>query len=121
MRGRREEINVVLNHIDRYMPHCLYGVCVKQHVPPPADRPDLPDRLDRPDLIVGIHDRDQTGIIPQCRFDFLRPDDAVPVHVQQGDVKAFLAEPFQRVQYGMMFEGRGDDVHLPVLPAQRRR
>ena len=115
MGGGGQHVDVVVRHIDREVSDGLDRVRVEEDLLFAADRADLPDGLDRADLIIREHDGHETGIFPDGSRDLLRKDDPVFMDVQEGDVEAFFSQLFQRVQHCVMFKGSGDDVHLPLL------
>ena len=79
-----------------------------------ANITDFGNRLDRSDLIIGIHDRHQTGIRPD-RFRYLfRFYDPVPSNIKQSDLKAFVFQRFECMQNRMVFKCCGDDVFFTV-------
>ena len=53
---------MILIHIDRLVAECLNCVCVEDDPVLMGDLTDLPDRLDRSDLVVCKHYRDQDRI-----------------------------------------------------------
>ncbi len=116
--GEGQHVNVVLFHINRQMSHRLHSVRVKQHPFLPADRADLPHGLDGADLVVGEHDGHQAGILPNGGLQLLQPHQPVLVDRQVGYLKPLLLQLFQRVEYGMVFNGIGNDMLLPLFCPQ---
>ena len=55
MCGEREHINVIACDIDRDMTHRLNGISVEDDSLVTAYLTDFTDRLNRSDLVVGIH------------------------------------------------------------------
>ena len=119
MGGCGKKIHLIRFHVDRNMSDRLDRVSMEKNAVFPADGADLPDRLDGSDLIVGIHDADQASIIPDSSFDFVRMDDSVLMHIQQGNCEAFLFQLLQGMQHRVMFKSGGNDMHLPVFPTRR--
>ena len=70
---------------------------------------DLGDRLDRADLVVGEHDRDQDRLVVECRLELVGIDPAVAVDRQLDDLEAELLEVAQRVADRVVLDRRGDD------------
>ena len=58
------------------------------------------DRLDGADLVVGMHDRDQRRIRPQCRSHGLRVDDGLRIHRHHGDIPTIRAQAQHRLHEG---------------------
>ncbi len=72
-------------------------------------RDDLGDRLDRADLVVGEHDRDQDRLVVERRLELVGVDPAVAVHRQLDDLEPELLEVAQRVADGVMLDRRRHD------------
>ena len=102
------------------MPCRLHGVRVKQDAPRAADRADLGNGLDRADLVVGVHDRHKTGVVPNGVCDLLGQDDAVFTDGKQRDLKPLPLQLFECVQDRVMLERGGDDVHFSLPLAEPR-
>jgi len=93
----------------------LDGIDVEQEaLARPHARGDLGDRLDRADLVVGEHDRDQDRLVVEGRLELVRVDPAVAIHRQLDDLEAELLEVAERVAHGVMLDRRGHD---PVAAA----
>ena len=103
----------VFPDIYRDMPDGLDSIGVKQYISLPADRSDLPDRLNGTDLIIGIHDGYQTGILPDRFLHLGRKNDSIFMNIKQGDIKALFFQLIQSVQNRMMFKGSGYDMPFP--------
>ena len=67
------------------------------------------DRLERADLVVGEHDRDQDRPVGEGRFDVVGVDPAVAVDRQLDDLEAELLEVAERVPDGVVLDGAGHD------------
>ena len=89
------------------------------------DRGELGDRLDRADLVVGPHQRDESGlggVLLELRAQVGGRDDAVGVDREQDELGAgLLGQPLRGVEDGVMFDRRGDDpatagVGVPLCP-----
>ena len=70
---------------------------------------DLGDRLDRADLVVGEHDRDQDRLVVERRLELVGIDPAVAVDRQLDDLEAELLEVAQRVADRVVLDRRGHD------------
>ena len=62
--GKRQQVDVLRLHVDRQVPRRLYCIGMEQDAPLPAHRTDLGDGQDGANLIVGIHDGHQGGVLP---------------------------------------------------------
>ena len=58
-----QEIDVELIRRKREMAEGLDGVGMETDAPLAGEPADLGDRLDRPDLVVGVHDGDENGLV----------------------------------------------------------
>ena len=94
---------------------------MEKHIPAATDGTDLADRLDSADLIVGVHNCYEACVIADCCLHFLRPDNSVLMDVKKSDIKSFLLQLFESVQYCMVLDCRGNDVHLSLFPSQLGR
>ncbi len=81
---------------------------------------DLGDRLDRADLVVGEHDRDQDRLVVERRLELVGIDPAVAVDRQLDDLEAELLEVAQRVADRVVLDRRGDDP-VAAAPCRPRR
>ncbi len=77
--------------------------------------PDLVDRLDRADLVVSKHDRDQNRVVADRRLYIVEPDDPIFVNRQIGYRKSLLFKIFADTLDGRMLDRGCDDVAVPVL------
>jgi hypothetical protein len=73
------------------------------------DRGQFRDGLDRPDLVVGMHDRDQRRVVPDRLAQRGRLDDAALGGVQPRDLPAASLERLRGVQHRFVLEARGDE------------
>ena len=80
-----------------------------------GDLPDLFDRLDGADLIVGKHHRDQNGLRTDSRFQLIQLHYSVLVHIHISHFKPVLLQKLGRVKNGMVLDLRGDDV-IALVP-----
>ena len=107
-----KHVDVLRLDVDRHVAHGLHGVGVEEHAVFLADRADLRNRLNRADLVVCIHDRDERGLLGDRGLELLGHDDAVLMHVEIGDREALLFKRRAGVQHGVVLELARDDVCL---------
>ena len=72
-------------------------------------RGDLGDRLDRADLVVGEHDRDEDRLVVEGRLELVGVDAAVAVDRQLDDLEPELLEVAQGVADRVVLDRRGHD------------
>ena len=113
--GERQHVNILGLHVNVQVARRLHRVGVEQHALLPAHRADLRNGQNGADLVVGVHDGDKAGVLPDGVSHLLSGDGAGGTHVQQLHVEALFFQLLQGVQDGVMLEGGGDDV-LPALP-----
>jgi hypothetical protein len=77
------------------------------------DLRDLHDRLDRADLVVGVHDRDQPRVIADGVRNLPRIDQRVLIHADHGQVVALFLQVLAGVQHRVMLDRGGD--HVPAI------
>ena len=98
----------------------LDGVDMEQEpAPRPDDRRDLGDRLDRADLVVREHDRDEDRAVGDRALDVLGVDAPVAVDRDLDDLEAELLEVLERVADGVVLDGRRHDA-VSARPAGPR-
>ncbi len=120
VRGQRHQVRAERGHVEREPWCCLDGVDMKQQSAPCVhDLRDLGHRLDRADLVVAEHDRDQHRAIGQRLVDVGRVHAPVPINGHLDDLEPELLEMRQRVTDGMMLDRRGDDPVSPGPPRPR--
>ena len=75
------------------------------------------DRLDGADLVVGVHDADERGVVGDGVLEVLEVDEALAVDGEVGDAEAFLLEALGLVEDGVVLDGGRDDVLAAALAA----
>ena len=83
-------------------------------------RCDLGDRLERPDLVVGEHDRDQDRPVVERGLELVGVDPPITVDRQLDDLEPELLEITQRVPDRVMLDSRGHDAVPARLAGPRR-
>ncbi len=106
----REEVHTEVVNPRRDLPGALRGVGVHEHAGRAGDGSDLLDGLDRPDLVVGVHDADEDGARGDGAADGLGIDSSLAVHADDRDLRAQPLKELQRLQDGRMLDGAGDEV-----------
>src|SRR2546422_1419029 len=104
MARQRKQVDVVLLHIHRNLARSLYAVNVEKDSLFLGDLADLCDRIDYPDLVIGVHDRDQDGLRGDGAAQVVQVDAAVLLHRQIGDLEAVLLQALAGVQHRLMFD-----------------
>ena len=119
--GQGQHVDVLLLHVDVQVPGGLHRVRVEQHALFVAHPADLRDGQNGADLVVGVHDGHQTGVLPDGVRHLLRRDGTGAAHVQQRDLEALFFQLLQGVQHRVVLEGGGDDVLLALALTDPRR
>ena len=83
---------------------------MKDGAPLPRDGGQLRDRLNRPDFVVGVHDRDEGGIIRQGVPQRVGRHDTACIHRQERRPPTPSAQSLHRVQNRLVLDGARDDV-----------
>ena len=83
VRADRKNIDIVAVHIHRNLAHGLRRVGMEQHPALPSHLSDLRNRLQHANLIVGVHDADQDGLVGHRRAKLIQIDQ--PVLLQAAD------------------------------------
>src|SRR5258708_39115981 len=108
--GNRQEVAADLVHITSNLAGGLNGGGTEGHVSFGGDPPDLVDELNYTRLVIGRHDRDELCLGAQGSLDIVGIDAAAAVHGNSGDFASLFFETLAGVQYGVMFDGRGNDM-----------
>ena len=116
VRRERQQIHAKRAHVDRDLSHRLHRVGVEEGAVLVRDRREVGDRLDRADLVVGVHHRDDGGLARDRRGQRRRGDDAGGVDRQQRGGPPAAGECLDRVQHRLVLDAGRDDV-----AARRRR
>ena len=77
MRVQRDEVDGDLAHVELERADALHRVAVERDAAVAADRADRGERLQRADLVVRVHDRDERGAVVDRRRDGGRSDATV--------------------------------------------
>ena len=110
MAGEREHVDVVGDDVDGDLADGLDGVGVEDDALFVAERADFLDRLDDADFVVGVHDRDEDGLVVHGALEVFDVDEAVALHGEIGDAEALLFELLAGVEDGLVLGDFGDDV-----------
>ena len=94
MGGCRKHIDIVIHYIHWYMSDCLNSICMEKDILLPADGPDLPDGLDRANLIICKHNCYQASVLANGVRNLLRKNEAVLMNVQQCNLEALFFQLF---------------------------
>ena len=119
--GKRKHIDLLNADIDGNLTDRLYCVGVEWDPGLPADRPDLGNRKNGANLVVGIHDADQCGIGPDSLPYLSGGDQPLAVDRQIGNLKAFLFQHLHGMQHRVMLKIGGNEMPLPFPRSRRRR
>ena len=116
--ARRQKVDMHLSGEDLLLAECLHRIHVKEGVRILLldGRADLRNGLDRTDLVVCKHDRDQNGILPHGIPHLLRRDVPVHIHRQVRHREALGLQIFHRFQYRRMFNPGGDKMSFASAP-----
>ena len=119
VRRGAQQIDVQLIHRKRQMAEGLDRVRMKTDPLFLRDPADLGDGLDRPDLVVRMHDGDEDGPVRDRLHHVRRIDQAVLIHGEISHPEPFLLQETAGLQNSVMFDRGGDDVValLPVRPS----
>ncbi len=110
MRGQRQQIDVLLNHVNPKMPNGLHSVGMEQNIMPAANLANLGNRLNRANLIISVHDANQRGFVRNRALKLINPEDSIVVNVQISNRKTLFFKSLNSVQNRMMLEFRGDNM-----------
>lgn len=110
MRGKRQQVDVVRDDVDRDLADSLGGIGVEKDALFLADLANRLDVLDRADLVVAVHDAHQDRFVRDGFTQLVQIDKAVRLHGQVSHPRAVLFQPFTGIEDRLMLSGRGDNV-----------
>ncbi len=108
--GDREEVDAECRDVERQLAGRLHGVRVEQRAAGMGDGRQLGDRLDGPDLVVGVHHRHHRGAVGHRGGEGGRIDDAGPVDRQPADLPAAAGQGPGRLDDRFVLDGADDQV-----------
>ncbi len=114
--GKAEKVDAEAVDVQGQCAGSLDGVRMDRDAPaqgPPAfgdGGRDLRHRLDRPDLVIGQHHRNQHRAFGYGAGDLAGVDETLGIDTDVGNVKAELLQVVAGVVHGMMFDRRRHDV-----------
>jgi len=108
--GQRQQIDSERADIDRNLPGGLHGIGVHQRTAFVGYGRERRDRLNRPDLIVGVHHRYERGVGVDCLEQAIGGDDPGRVHREQRRAPASAGQRAERVQHRFVFDAGCDQV-----------
>ncbi len=115
----REQVDGVAFHVHIELAERLRCVAMEEHAARATRLADRRHRLDRADLVVGVHHAHQHGPVGERSLHVAGIEAAVAIDGKHGDPEAFLLECPQRIEDRLVLGGLGDDVI--AAPAQRPR
>ena len=113
--GEREQIDVQRVHVEGKFSGGLDSVGVEINFVFFGDAADFFERLDGPQLVVGVHHGEKDGFGADRSSDSFGIDAAFAIDAQIGDADPLFFGGLARVQDGFVFDGGGDDVGWCVL------
>ena len=110
VRRQGEQIDAERAHVDRNFARRLHGVGVHQRATFVGDRRDIGDRLNGSDFVIGVHHRDERGVVGDAPRDAVGRDDAGLVDGNERRPPAAFRQGLQRIQHRLVFDRAGDQV-----------
>ena len=105
------QVDAVVLHVDGHLADALGGVAVKQHAAFLGELADLPDGMQGADLVVGVHQRNEDGVVAEGVLDVVDVDPAVPIDRQIRHLRgARTFEGLAGVEHRLVLGHRGNDV-----------
>src|SRR5260370_6139093 len=88
----------------------LHSINMERNLPSTADAANLCYRFNSAYFVVGIHDRNEDGLIANCSTDIIWIDTSIAINRHIGSFKAETLQVLARVKHRMVFYGRGNDM-----------
>src|SRR5258707_1917279 len=92
---------------------------MERDLPGAADAANLCNRLNSAYLVVGIHDRDEGGLIGKRSTDIIGIEAAIVINRHISSFEAKTLQVLAGVQHSMGFYRRGNQVGPPFLRGKR--
>ena len=105
VRGQAEQVDDVGLDVERYLADRLGGIGVEHNAAIVTEPADLGDRIDRPDFVVGGHDRYQDRPLGQCVGDGRGRNASIFVARNDRDLPALPRQPLERVENRLVLGG----------------
>ena len=119
--GHGEHINIHVFYIYGQVAGSLHGIRMEGDTLFAAERSDCLHGLDGADFVIGKHNGNKSGILPNGGFQVFQADNAVFMHIEQGNLEPLLLQLFERVEDGMMLKRGGNEMPLPFSRSGFRR
>ena len=114
----------LFDEVQRDLADDLHGVGVEDDAPAGDHLGDLLDGEDHAGLVVGVHDRDQGGVVVELMLQLVEVEPAEPVDAQLDDGVAVALQVAADGQDRRMLDAGGDDLaflrHGGQRPVDRR-
>src|SRR5687768_6056196 len=94
------------------MPDGLARIAMKEYSRFPAQRADLPNRLQRAQFVVGVHHRNQNRIWPRFEnlLELIELRNSIAADTDVSHLEPVVFQRRERMQSRIMLDLRGDDV-----------
>src|SRR5258708_25583557 len=92
---------------------------MERDFPGAADAANLCNRLNSAYLVVGIHDRDEGGLIGKCSTDIIGIEAAIAINRHISSFKAKTLQELPGVQPSLAFYKQSNQVVTPFLRSKR--
>ena len=114
MARERRGIDAKNLHVKGNLAQALRRVGVKQGAALVCDLCEFLNRVDRPYLVVGVHDRHELGVGSHGRTQVVGVDMAGLTRIEDRDVVALLLEVVRGLEDRMVLERRHDEVRTAI-------
>ena len=118
VRRERQQVDAEAGHVDGNLAHRLHGIGVKKCAFFVREPGQLRHGLDGANFVVGVHHRDERGLVGQGSPQPIRVDDSAFVHGQQRHLPSPAGQRLNRIEHGLVLDGAGNEV-LPSRNSQR--
>src|SRR6185312_8360595 len=108
--GDAEEIAAYDLHVDGRLGGGLHRVGVEPDISFLGNAADFPNRLNGSGFVVRHHHANQAGVGAEGAANLIGIDSAIRANRQERDFKTALCEPFRGMEYGVVLDGRCNDV-----------
>src|SRR5262249_13081761 len=114
----RQQVHAQVIDVHGQLAKRLRRIGVHEDAVFPGNGGDLAHRLDRADLVVGVHDADERGAAINRLADGVEINKAVAIHREDRDTAAEPPQELARLKRGRVLHGAGDDVGVACPTAE---
>src|SRR5260221_12712976 len=108
--GKREQISVEVRNIERKSPASLDGINMERYLFRTTNAANFCDRFNGTNLVIGVHNGYEGGLISNCPTDIIGSNTPISVHREIGSFETETLQVLACMQDSVMFDGCGNNM-----------